>query len=917
MKDSYRKINYILAGLSFLLSFIVYVITMAPTLSFWDCGEFIATSVIMGVPHPPGSPLFLIIGNIFSQIPFFSDIGARVNFISPIVSALAVLLLYLIITQLIQEWRGPVKSVSDAYIAYGSAFIASLTFALTDSHWFNAVEAEVYAMSTFFTAIIVWLILKWAQNDGKPGNIRYILLIAYMIGLAIGVHLLNLLALPFIALIIYYKKYPFRWQSFLVVVFITGLTFAVIYLGIIKGIPNLLHNAGLFVTIIAVLSVFALAAWAIATKKNLLATVFTSMVFILIGYSTYTAIFIRATQHPAINENAPDSVEGAISYLNREQYGQWSIIDRKSTLQRPECSYWKRYTLNRNNPTTGEVLGFFWNYQVKEMYLRYFGWQFIGKGDMNWPVVNLKGNLLRYKEGINPTRYIIPLAFLLGMLGFYYHFKKDWKRALAVLALFISTGLLIIIYLNQYDPQPRERDYSYVGSFFAFAIWIGIGIAGLLETIREKLRNVAPVNLIFGGVLTLLFVMMPVNMLAKDFREHDRSGNFVAWDYAYNMLNSCEPNGIIFTNGDNDTFPLWYLQEVEGIRKDVRVVNLSLLNTPWYIRQLRDDEPKLPLKMTDRDIKNITPVYWEPKRISVLGPNGEADAITWNLRPTFAGKFLRVQDLMVYRILKDVRWERPVYFAVTVSPDNQIGLKDYLMMEGLVYRVVPQKGREINYDRMKQNITQTSNLDKVIATTEDYVKHMESGDGVYRYRNLNNPEVYFNSNIQRLIQNYRSGFLRLALTDVYSNKPDGKERAYRTLQDMDHYFPAETLPYNNPDLELQIARLYREAGDTVEFKKRLQEIEEYDLIPVETQFYIGQIYLNDLNDYESAIRVFKKLYENPKYASVPDFMQSLVQAYSRNHQTDKAIAVIENWLMLHPNDNEAKSTLEILRKELP
>ncbi|MFQ6609663.1 MAG: protein O-mannosyl-transferase family [Fidelibacterota bacterium] len=915
MDSQYKIYNRILAGIVFIISLIIYLLTMAPTTSFWDCGEFIATSVIMGVPHPPGSPLFLLLGNVFSQLPFFSDIGARVNLISPIVSALAVLLLYLIIVQLVEEWRGPIKDQTDAITSFGGAFLGALTFAFTDSHWFNAVEAEVYAMSTFFTAIIVWLILKWSQNTGKPGNVRYILLIAYCVGLAIGIHLLNLLAFPFIALIIYYKKYKITPLSFVGVIVVTGLAFAIVYLGVIKGIPNLLNKTGLLFTIVILFSVFIATVYFIWSKKAFLATLFASLALILIGYSTYTTIFIRATQNPAINENAPDSIDGAISYLNREQYGDWDIFSRKATLQRAENVYWKRYTNNPSDPKPEEVRSFIWNYQVKEMYLRYFAWQFIGRGDMDWPVKNLRGKIIRFKDGINPTRYLIPLPFILGLLGMGHHFKKDWKRALGVLALFITTGLLIILYLNQYDPQPRERDYSYVGSFFAFSIWIGIGITGLMEVIQKYLKNTKSSRSISFAALIAIFILMPVNMLAKDYKEHNRNGNYVAWDYAYNMLNSCKPDGIIFTNGDNDTFPLWYLQEVMDIRKDIRVVNLSLLNTPWYIKQLRDDPPQIPIKMSDQSIQNITPILWEKKTVELMGLSGSGEKLSWELKPTYAGRYLRVQDLMIYRILVDLNWERPVYFAVTVSPKNQIGLDQYLKMEGLVYRVTSTSEGEINYDRMLQNITQTSNLDKLITTSDEYLAHLASGDGVYRYRNLDNPDVYFNSNIQRLIQNYRSSFLRLALNDVYDEDTSRQENALRVLKDMDTYFPPDVLPYNNPDLEFQIAQLYNRSGDEQEFRSRLSDIEKEKNLSLDTEYYIGKVYLDELADYPSAIRVFKKLYDQPQYSEIPEIMNGLALAYARNGEDENAISILENWLIMHPEDEDARQLMNLLKKD--
>ncbi|MBC8214780.1 MAG: DUF2723 domain-containing protein [Candidatus Marinimicrobia bacterium] len=909
--NPYLRTNRILAGVVFLFSLVVYLLTMAPTTSFWDCGEFIATSTIMGVPHPPGSPFYLLLGNVFSQIPFFSDIGARVNLISPLVSALAVMLLYLIIVQLIEEWRGRVSKYSDALIAFGSAFLGALTFAFTDSHWFNAVEAEVYAMSTFFTAIVVWLILKWSQNEGQHGNVRYILIIAYIIGLAIGTHLLNLLALPFIALVIYYKKFKFSFLSFIVLMAITGLAFLIIYLGIIKGLPNMTNKFGWQLPLILIISAIVGMIVSIKKKQFQVATLLTSLVLILIGYSTYTAIFVRATQHPAINENNPDTFAGAVSYLNREQYGDWDILDRAASLE--TSAYSNRYTRNPQNPKSVEVRSFFWDYQVKEMYLRYFGWQFIGRGGFDWEVKTLSGKVLKHLEGINWFRYGLPLAFLLGLAGLAHHFFRDWKNALAVLTLFLLTGFLIIIYLNQYDPQPRERDYSYVGSFFAFSIFIGIGIAGLLERLKEFIKDNGTTRILSWIVIVLLFIAMPVKMLSRDYDEHNRSGNFVAWDYAYNMLNSCEPNGIVFTNGDNDTFPLWYLQEVEGVRKDVRVVNLSLLNTPWYIEQLRDDEPKIPLVMADQDIKNIMPIQWDTKEIFINGPTANSPKFSWKLKPTYAGRFLRVQDLMIYRIIKDCEWKRPIYFAVTVSGENRIGLENYLQMEGMVFRVRPEKTTQLNPAKMRQNITETNNLDNVIRTPEDYKEHIETGDGVYRYYNLNNQKITFNSNIQRLTQNYRSAFLQLALEDLYSQDSIKKARAVETLNLMDGYFPSEILPFNNPELELQVARMYYQLGQIEDFKLRLDKILNRPGLPMDTKYYVGQLYLTELRDFNKSIEIFSELHT--KHKSVPDFMTALVQVYAQADSISEAISVLENWLISYPADNEAREMLKLLKPD--
>ena len=952
-----NNLNKILAAIVFVFSLVVYIMTMAPTTSFWDCGEFIATSVIMGVPHPPGTPFFLLLGNFFSQFPTFADTGARVNLISPIFSAFAVMFLYLIIVQLIEEWHGKAKTWPDFLITYGSAIIGALTFAFTDSHWFNAVEAEVYSISTFFTSIVVWLILKWSTNSGHAGNVRYILIIAYMFGLAIGIHLLNLLALPFIALIVYFNKYEFKVGTFIATMGITLFTFMVIYLGIIKGIPNLANSYGLNFPIIIVLLIFSATAYAVWKNHHQLSTILACLVLILIGFSTYTTIFIRASQHPNINENNPDTIKGALAYMNRDQYGDWEILNPAFTMGRAECSYSNRWTTNKSNPTTSEELNFLWNYQIKEMYLRYFAWQFVGKEnheERSWELVTLKGDVIKKLRGVDWGRYGLPFPLLFGIFGMIFHFTRDWKRALAVLSLFLATGIMIILYLNQYDPQPRERDYSYVGSFFTFSIWIGMGVAALQEKIKEWLEGVEIAAFVSIGLTGIIFVVMPFTMLATDFKEHNRDGNYVAWDYAYNMLNSCEPNGIIFTNGDNDTFPLWYIQEVEGVRKDVRVVNLSLLNTPWYIEQLKNKEPKIKLNLKDENIAKLDPVFgtayalnkwteiwpelkaqynqytkaqygtsYSVSNFGILSKWGPVDAqikdgenqISWQIRPKLSN-YLRVQDIMILQIIEDAIKDRPIYFAVTVAPNNRMGLDNYLEMEGLVYRVTFEESPKstsmprLNYGRMVQNITEAPDSSQKIINPDDYWNHINAGYGIYRYTNLDNGDVYFNENIQRLIQNYRSSFLQIGLQNLYSSDEGGKAKTLDILDKMDNYFPQNVIPTTDAELDIQIGRIYMQAGKPEELKNRLKSVQQRKDISLETQMYIGQIYMNEFKDYDAAIEHYENLFD--EYPYIPDFLYTLVQAYAKAERRSEAVEVLELWLRSHPNDSQAIDWLSIL-----
>ncbi|MFC1543081.1 protein O-mannosyl-transferase family [Candidatus Neomarinimicrobiota bacterium] len=881
------KANRLIAGFVFLLSFILYLMTMAPTTSFWDCGEFIATSYIMGIPHPPGSPLFLLVGRLFTLLPLFEDIGARVNLISPIASSLAVMFLYLVIVRLVVMWRGAVMSITDALIAYGSAAIGAFTFMVTDSHWFNAVEAEVYALSTFFTTFVVWLILRWSQSEDKPAgedgggrkgsfvksNVHYILLLAYLFGLATGLHTLNLLAMPFVALVIFYRKWSFSWKGFFVTTGITLVVFLIIYQGIIKGLPQLASMMGLPAVALALAVLIVATVWAVSKRKQNTSIILTSMLLVVVGYSTYTTIFIRSQHDPAIDENDPETIRQAVAYMEREQYGEWSLLDR---------ARWTPETQNLYR----SVGDFFWNYQVKKMYTRYFLWQFAGRGPTSTPGVSSFG-ASAVEDGVNWFQFGLPLALVLGFFGMGYHMHRDWKNGLAILALFLATGLMIILYLNQPDPQPRERDYSYVGSFFAWSIWIGIGVAGLLELLAERIKDVSLRRFTLSGSLIALLIIVPGMMLRANYHEHDRTGNYVAWDYSYNLLNSCEQDGILFTNGDNDTFPLWYLQEVEGIRKDVRVVNLSLLNTDWYIRQLRDFDPKIPLSLSDANISGMVPIQSEEQVISLpVNLPGRKDTLTWTMRPTYLGRFLRVQDRMIIQIIYDVNWSRPIYFAVTVAPENKIGLDNYLEMQGLVYELKSSPARIVNIEQLRHNLLE-----------------------VYRYRNLNDPSIYYNDNIQRLMQNLRASWLQLAQDDISKGQ---REQAKAILDTLSVTIPESVIPIRNKDLYFMVGGLYGEAGDTTELKRRLMEIpSQFNLVPMDW-LNIGYMFVRHLSDTGTAELLFEDVYE--KNSQNPQIVGNLVGLYQEFGRPEQAARILTDWLRLNPNDQNARRILEQLQQ---
>ena len=978
--SNYIRINKILAGAMFLISFIVYFDTMAPTVSYWDCGEFIAVANTLGVPHPPGSPFFLLLGRVASMIPISQDVAFRVNILSPISSALAVMFLYLIIVQVVVHWKGKLESVHDALVAFGGAIIGSLVFAFTDSHWFNAVEAEVYAFSTFFTAIVVWLILHWSERADEKGHERYILIIAYMIGLATGLHLLNLLTLPFVALIIYFRKYKFEWKSFGMTVGITGVIFFIIHNVIIKGLPKIAASIGIAGTAGLIIAVFGGMVWAVVNRKRLASVALTSMVLVLIGYSTYALIFIRSNQNPSIDENDPETVEAFISYLEREQYGDVGMFPRRfkgippmhEVVGYPEAQGRKFSSAQESKykkHESGRQWSYFWDYQIRKMYNRYFLWQFAGRGPSSDPNVTAMGASNR-EDGVDWTQFGLPLAFLLGIIGMFYHAYRDERMAFTVMSLFVMTGYAIILYLNQDDPQPRERDYSYVGSFFAFAIWVGIGAAAISEKIIETIKDkeLSKRLVIFTQVLLIAFV--PVVMAKVNYHSHDRSGNYVAWDYSYNILQSCKPNGVIFTNGDNDTFPLWYLQEVEKVRTDVAVVNLSLLNTPWYIKQQRDNRTKDKrfINLTDRQIDQLTSslTRWEKQNVRVPvnnDPENKVGFIEWEMKPTYGGQALRVQDMMIMRIINDAGWRIPIYFAVTVSQNNRIGLDKYLDMQGLTFQLKSHKTDPIDTERMFANLmtdvgsdlwsTEFVNMDFYDPENIDYLNWSRDYQPGYMFRNLGNESTFFNKQTKRLLQNYRSAYMQLAVTYYMDyqrenrrkkNKDkallaDLKGKIIQTLDKMNRNIPDHTIPIQSEDLHYQVARMYGDMNEKASMRNIMEKlVDRKSGKPVNRVEYANTFY-KELDDTERAIEILESMrtqyhqmegmiktraFGNNSVTekdwkrwkkAYPELVSSLVYIYRESDRMTEAELILADWVDRNPADKNAKKILKEIRSE--
>jgi hypothetical protein len=892
---------------------------MAPTTSFWDCGEFIASSYSLSVPHPPGAPFYLLLGRLFTMLPLFADIGARINFISVLSSALTVLLLYLTIVQLIRYWK-PVERMNWPELA--GAALGALAFMATDTFWFNAVEAEVYAISMLFTALVVWLAFVWHDLElrGHHDGDRIFLLSFYLVGLAIGVHLLNVLALPLVFLVIYFhwqEGKPFRLEHFLLFWGLGVLAILPIYPGVVLWLPKLIKWAGdlggewaglaLLLALLAGLGALHLAARRRGNRPLALGAA--ALLLVVLGYLSYVLILVRSDLNPPLDENDPETLAGLIAYLSREQYGSESIVTQ---------------LLDRKAP--------FWDYQIRHMYIRYFNWNFIGRD---------------IESGIW-TFQLFGLPLLAGLWGLATHLGRDWKRAFTVGNLFLLTGLAIVIYLNQDNPQPRERDYAYVGSFYAFAIWIGLGCWTLMEDLgRWAGRWRGPVQV---ATAVLLFIALPVHMVRANYFTHDRSGNYVAQDYARNALATLEPDAILFTNGDNDTFPLWYLQIVEGFRTDVRVVNLSLLNTGWYVRQLRDVAPIVPLGSSFTDAMISAALdgqgdqafawrYWGPEvwrdaagrplaredwhKVPMRDRAGQPYVI--RVTPTMLipmgdgnkeRNFLRVQDRMILEILKANQWRRPLYFAVTVARDNFVGLDANLRMDGLAYRVMdrPQRVNAIDLDVLG------ANLDII-------------GGNL---RNLDNTGVYYDDNIRKLVQNYRSAFIQMGL------ELDGlgrRDEALAVLNRMDLRLPETVVPSYNAQLSMQLGLLFERLGNPEALRRRLEALDPATLRQEEL-FYLGSYWIHPLKETTRGLAILDSMAEmdpsqkirleaayvledagehalaGERYRRVlleqPGLNEAtagLLRSLEIRGEWQEALTQVQAWLALYPGDSGAAARL--------
>ena len=950
----YRLWNNITGWTIFVVSTIVYLLSMEPTVSFWDCGEFILSSFKLQVGHPPGAPLFLMMNRVATLFAGgdTSKVAVSVNTLTAICSGLAIMILFWTITHLVRKVFVKENSIDDKYILpiMASGIIGSMAYTFSDTFWFSAVEGELYGLSSLVTGLVFWGMLKWEDEADKPYAGRWIILIMYIMGLGIGIHRLNLLILPVAVFVYYFRMYEVTTKGIIKTLIVSVVMLWIMVFVLMPGIPTaagwfellfvngigLPYNSGLYFYLILIIAglVFGII-YSLKKQKVILNYVLTSLAVIMIGYSSYAMIMIRSSAKPPMNQNDPSNVFSLVYYINMEQYGSSPklfgnyysspIVDVKQVIAgynqvngryepyyKPEYKYSKqfetifprmyssdpdhesaykywgnvtgrKFSVDSQSgkktiicPTFGENMRYFFRYQVGFMYWRYFMWNFAGRqNDIqgngnpmqgNW-ISGIKfvdearlGSLdklpvdLKTNPGKN-TYYFLPL--IIGLAGMYWHYKKNKNGFWLVFAFFFMTGLAIILFLNQYPNQPRERDYAYAGSFYAFAVWIGMGFMFVYDLMKKYLGD----KLSLGLTFILVFLAVPALMGNQNWNDHDRSKRYTARDIGEDYLKSVAPNAILFTYGDNDSFPLWYVQDVEGFRTDVRVANLSYIQAGWYIDMMRQkayDSDPLPFSLGSekylegkrnqmpvedrvdkavniKEVVNFAGIDDKKAQVDISGrgdwlnylptkkflidvdpktvlSNGTVkdyykdsllSPMTWVYSETDAFK----GDLAIMDLLANNNWKRPIYFSTTVPSTQYKGLEKFFVQEGLAYRLVPVK---------------TSQPEPGEFGMIDPIVMYDNLMNKFSWGNVSYPSVYLDENNRRMFSNFRRLFGNLG-KELIARGDTAKalDVAHRGLG----IVPIDKLP--NDYFSVGLAEVLIGCGKKEEGEKLLDDIIQY------------------------------------------------------------------------------------------
>ena len=1012
----YKKINNRLGWLCFAIASVTYILTLEPSVSFWDCGEFISCAYRLQVAHQPGYPVFAMLGKMFSllsfgnnaKVPYFTNMG------SALASGATIMFLFWTITALAKKMLADkadeAVDQSRMLLIMGAGLVGALAFTYTDTFWFSAVETIVFALSSLCTAIVFWAILKWDAHADEPGADRWIIFIAYVVGLSIGIHLLNLLTIPAIAIVYYFRRHKNVNVGSAIGAFLIGALILVFVQYGIRGYTIqiaayfdlfFVNSLGLgfwsgafffFLIIVAVL--FAGIWFSIKYHKPLLNLAFLCVAFVYFGYSSFAYIPIRGTANPDLNNSHPDNAFTLYGYLNRVQYGEnpllfgqyfdaqpkrdengapiqteGSTIYRKGPTKYEDAGKRTNYEYDHTTflprmysnegqdpqfyrqwlqmgdqqaPTFTDNMKWMFSWQIYQMYVRYFLWNFVGRYndqdgqqsstgiDGNWTSGIFDGGRHLPKSVVDGTTYtpLYALPLIIGLFGCVYHFQRKKRDALIVLLLFFFTGLAIVLYVNQPSIQPRERDYSYVGSFYAFAIWIGLGVIALAELIK---LITAPKNAAIAATAICLLAA-PVLLASKEWKDHDRSTKMTPHDMAYDYLVSCPPNAILFTYGDNDTYSLWYDQEVEGIRPDVRIVNLSLFTGDWYIHQMQgkmNQSAPLPITMpydkykegvrdvvySNEGIYNSntgksTPIagyaevkdvfdfitsddksaqlpmqggelahYLPTKKLKitinaddviknhVITPDqkGRLDTV---LEWKYTSGYVTKDNLAMFDILAHNHWVRPICFTTTIGQENLIGLQPYLYKEGFTYRLIPFKPDTSTKDQLGK-----------INSLVMYNNMMNK----FKYGNFKNAKYLDHESTTMFYPVMVTTFLDLAQGLIKDGHPD---LALKVLHKYD-----EVMPDINPGLEVVDRKIFfaqtaYDLHDIVLGNKFINSVDNYVTDQLDYNYYLmkdnsgefnsrdvqyGMSFLNGLIGITSAGDIHQTALTNKLKAQIKDY----------------------------------------------
>jgi hypothetical protein len=793
------------AGLVFIVSLVVYVKTMAASSSFWDAGEYIAAAYTLGVPHSPGTPLYVIVGRFFTLLPLpFFSIAERVNFLSAFCGAAGVVFVYMLVVRFLDVLLGKSETKSDAVVKIAGGLVGAFFIAFSDTYWNNAIEAEVYAMSNALMGFMTWLALKWGENPKSKRSTYLVFLLFYLLAMSVGFHLGTILAFSGI----FFYVLMTREKGFTDLEFILGCVGVAIFV----ADATIYRNGQLTVFFLAVYAVTLVWLWA---KQRRFPAVATAL--FMLGLSVHFYLMIRSGHNPSIDEGDPETWRNLYWVLRREQYPPMDVTARKAGILF-QFSHFNSYFQSQ--------------YQLAGAYVS--------------------------KLNVGA---LIPIALgIWGMVDQYTKDRRTWVM-LFVTTMVVSVGL--IVFLNFSSSEVRERDYFYSPAFYYFAVYIGIGAASLLNELKGLLKrrggNPSPALYGFAAVL----VVLPFFTLNTHYFTHDRSNNYTCPAYARNMLVGLKPNAILFTNGDNDTFPLWYIQEVEKYRTDVKVANLSLLNTPWYIKQCRDNEPRVPITWTDDQIDRLTPIH------------------------TNEG-WLLIRDVAVRHILRANNWQQPIYFAVTIPSDTFAPYRNLLEFQGLAYEVVRREGQNmVDYDKVVENILH--NYDYTSILDENWKRDRS---------------LYLPPHTEHLIQNYAAAFFQLG---VMQHRDSLYAEAVKSLE-----AAHEIAPNMSPPIQL-LGWYYLDSGDTTRAIQFYLERIESQPNNLDMRFRLAGIFERTGQNAESLEQLEYILRADPNDR---DALMAAVSMALRTQMIVKARQFLAEWLRLHPDDTSAKQTLEDIDRQL-